>query len=452
MATQNLYKNHTRVYPEPAKGKFYKFRLLGITFTLLVFFCLPFLSFNNRQAIWFDLNSSKFYILNLTFFPQDFILIALLLIIIMISLFLVTAYSGRIWCGYICPQTIWIEIYNNCARLIEGDRNKRIKLDSSNIDILKIYKKIIKHILWITIAFATAFIFVSYFTSIKTLISIMINLEFKTWSFFWTIFFAISTYFNAGWMCEQFCSLICPYARLQSVMFDENTFIVSYDKARGEPRGSRKKTYIKENLKLGDCVDCKKCINCCPTGIDIRNGLQMECISCAACIDACNSVMKKMNYKPNLIKYTKENILTNDKDKKSIYRLLSYFFTLIIFLIIFLYILITRSLIEFSIIKNQAELYEITKNNKIENCYIIKITNKTQEKANYEISINNKDLIYIGYNKVSLSPSETVVLDIKLITKESKMNTIFTEVIFTVKCLNKKKYYVNKSIQFISKV
>lgn len=444
---QPLYKNRIPVYPEVAIGKFYKFRLIGNLTVFLLFIIGPFIKYNNNQVILLDIENSKFYLFNFIFFPQDFVLIAIIIILIMIALFATTIYAGRVWCGYLCPQTIWIELYNKCARITEGNRNQRKKLEKLN-NFNKYKKKLIKHILWLTLAFATAFSFVAYFVPFKVLFSELINFNLNSWYIFWLCFFITTTYYNAGWMCEQFCSLICPYARLQSVMFDENTLIVSYNKSRGEPRSPRKKSDDKNLLNLGDCIDCKMCVNCCPTGIDIRNGLQIECISCAACVDACDSVMEKMNYPKGLISYTKENILLYNKNDISKFKLASYITTFLITFIIFSYCLVNRNLIDFNIVRSQSSVYSITNDNNIENDYLIKITNKTYINNNYEISINNNKLIYVGENKINIASGETVILDIKLILKYKDVDSKFTEVTFKVSCSDHTQ--VTKKIQFIS--
>ncbi|HIH2763261.1 MAG TPA: cytochrome c oxidase accessory protein CcoG [Candidatus Azoamicus sp.] len=436
----SLYQRHKIIYTDPVSGKFNKIRLTSMSFIALTFFILPWILYDNKQAFLFDLSCTRFYFFGSIFWPQDFILLALICIIAIITLFIITVFAGRVWCGFLCPQSIWIKIASFLNRKLEGNRLKRKKNDQSNLNIHILKNKIIKHTLWILFSTLTAFTFVAYFVPINFLYTNIIALKFKYWSFFWIFFFSTLTYINIGWFKEQFCFIICPYSRLQSVMFDENTLIVAYDKKRGEKRGSRAKNFDYKKNNLGDCIDCYQCVNCCPTGIDIRDGLQMECIGCAACIDACNNVMKKMNYNPNLITYMKESSLNEElkfKNKTSIIRLTAYLLILFLLSSTFYYISNNRSLMQFNINRSQNQLYNIDKNGNIENSYILKVTNKTLEKHIYNISILNDDFKYIGLNQIILHGEETAVLEIKLLLKNKKNNILkFTDVIFKIECLN----------------
>ncbi|HIH2762630.1 MAG TPA: cytochrome c oxidase accessory protein CcoG [Candidatus Azoamicus sp. MARI] len=437
MNKESLYKRHKIIYNDPVSGKFNKIRLTSMSFMTLTFFILPWISYNGKQAFLFDISCTRFYFFGSIFWPQDFILLALISIIAILSLFLITVYAGRIWCGFLCPQSIWIKIAVFFSRKVEGNRNKRKKIDNEklNINIFKI--KIIKHILWISFSFLTALTFVGYFVPTTFLYNSIIEFKIKYWCFFWIFFFTILTYFNIGWFREQFCFIVCPYSRLQSVMFDENTWIVAYDKNRGEKRGTRSKNDNYQKMNLGDCVDCYKCVNCCPTGIDIRDGLQMECIGCAACIDACNNVMKIMKYDTGLIRYMKESSLNNKLiNKTSIFRLIAYVSILFLFISIFYYVSNNRSLVQVNINRSQNQLYNINKNGDIENYYILKITNKTIKKNIYKISILNNKFKYIGVTELSLNGQESALLDVKLILENTNGSLKFTDVSFKIECLN----------------
>jgi cytochrome c oxidase accessory protein FixG len=306
---QALYEIRKKIYPRAVTGTFALWRWLFVWGTQLVFYGLPWLPWNGRQAVLFDLVHRKFYIFGLVFWPQDIVYLTVLLIISAYSLFLFTAVAGRLWCGFACPQTVYTEIFMWIEKVIEGDRLKRMKLDSSKLSARKIGLKAAKHGVWIALGLWTGFTFVGYFTPILELRQSVLSFAAGPWETFWIFFYGFATYGNAGWMREQVCKYMCPYARFQSVMFDQDTLIITYDRERGEPRGSRARSADRKTRGLGDCVDCGICVQVCPTGIDIRKGLQYECIGCAACIDGCDQVMEKMDYPKGLIRYSSENAL-----------------------------------------------------------------------------------------------------------------------------------------------
>lgn len=308
---QALYEIRKKIYPRAVTGKFAAWRWLFVWGTQLVFYGLPWLQWNERQAVLFDLVHRKFYIFGLVFWPQDIVYLTILLIISAYSLFLFTAVAGRLWCGFACPQTVYTEMFMWIEKVIEGDRLKRMKLDQAPASGRKIGLKATKHAIWIALGLWTGFTFVGYFTPIQELAQSVLAFGTGPWETFWILFYGFATYGNAGWMREQVCKYMCPYARFQSVMFDQDTLVITYDRERGEPRGARSKSADYREKGLGDCVDCNICVQVCPTGIDIRNGLQYECIGCAACIDGCNQVMDKMGYPRGLIRYDTENALQN---------------------------------------------------------------------------------------------------------------------------------------------
>ena len=315
---QSLYEVRKKIYPRAVHGAFASWRWGLVFATQLVFYGLAWLEWNGRQAVLFDLASRKFYLFGLVLWPQDFIYLAVLLVISAFSLFLFTAIAGRLWCGYACPQTVYTEIFLWIERRIEGDRMARMKLDQSPNGARKVALKSAKHGAWIALSAWTGFTFVGYFTPIRDLMHSAATLDFGAWEWFWIGFYGFATYGNAGWMREQVCKYMCPYARFQSAMFDSDTLVITYDAARGEPRGSRAKKADARALGIGDCVDCSICVQVCPTGIDIRNGLQYECIGCAACIDGCDQVMDRMGYPRGLIRYSTENALKNGWDLRRI--------------------------------------------------------------------------------------------------------------------------------------
>jgi len=304
-----LYEVREKIYPRAVGGWFAGWRVAMVLATQIVFYGMPWLRWNERQAVLFDLAARKFYVFGLVLWPQDFIYLALLLVISALSLFLFTAVAGRLWCGYACPQTVYTEIFLWIERKVEGNRPHRIKLDGQPFSLDKLRLKLAKHGIWIALSLWTGFTFVGYFTPIRELASEVAALGLGPWESFWILFYGFATYGNAGWMREQVCKYMCPYARFQSAMFDSDTLVITYDNARGEPRGGRSRATDAKAAGLGDCIDCGICVQVCPTGIDIRKGLQYECIGCAACIDGCNQVMKKMDYAPGLIRYSTENAL-----------------------------------------------------------------------------------------------------------------------------------------------
>ena len=305
-----LYEVRKKIYPRAVHGGFAAWRWALVWATQLVFYGGAWLQWNDRQAVLFDIAQRKFFIFGLVFWPQDIVYLTVLLIVSALGLFLFTAVAGRLWCGYACPQTVYTEIYMWVEERIEGNRTARMKLDQSPLTARKVGLKAAKHGAWLAIALWTGFTFVGYFSPIRELWSGVATLSTGPWETFWILFYGFATYGNAGWMREQVCKYMCPYARFQSAMFDRDTLVITYDRGRGEARGSRPRSADRRALGLGDCVDCAICVQVCPTGIDIRNGLQYECIGCAACIDGCDQVMDKMGYPRGLIRYSTENAVS----------------------------------------------------------------------------------------------------------------------------------------------
>ena len=296
----SLYEAHKKIYPRSVSGLFSNWRWGMVFLTQLVFYGLPWLEWGQRQAVLFDLGARRFFIFGLVLYPQDFIYLTGLLVISALSLFLFTAVAGRLWCGYACPQTVYTEIFLWLENKTEGDRSARMRRDAAPMGWDKFSRKTLKHFLWLAVALWTGFTFVGYFTPIQTLGHEVLQLDMGSWEVFWTLFYGFATYGNAGFMREQVCKHMCPYARFQSAMFDKDTLTVTYDEARGEPRGARSRKTDPLSLNLGACVNCSLCVQVCPTGIDIRDGLQYECIGCGACADVCDTVMDKMGYAPGL--------------------------------------------------------------------------------------------------------------------------------------------------------
>ena len=387
-----LYEARKKLYPRSVSGRFVSWRWAVVWLTQLVFYGLPWLEWGQRQAVLFDLGSRRFYIFGLVLYPQDFIYLTGLLVIAALSLFLFTAVAGRLWCGYACPQTVYTEIFMYIERKIEGDRSARIRLDGTPMSMEKLVKKWLKHLVWILVAMWTGFSFVGYFTPIRELGMEFLQTRMGSWEVFWVIFYGFATYGNAGFMREQVCKYMCPYARFQSAMFDKDTLIVSYDTARGEPRGARSRKQDPAGLNLGACVDCSLCVQVCPTGIDIRKGLQYECIGCAACVDVCDSVMDKMGYARGLVRYSTQNAIASGWTQPEILhrvlrpRVLVYGAVLLAIALALLGSLVMRVPLKVDVVRDRASLARMVEDGRLENVYRLQVMNATEVAQRYAIS------------------------------------------------------------------
>ncbi len=381
------------VHPRFTDGFYQRIRVVTMYALLVAFLVLPWLQYDGRQAIWFDVPSQHYYIFGVTLFPQDFFYLAAFFIIAAFALFMVTVYAGRVWCGYACPQTIWVHLFQHVEKWVLGERNQRIKFDKEPYSAKKIAKKSLIWMIWFVLSVITAATFVSYVSGTQTLYGSWQSLgglpfpNWPTWVWISMFIFTFATYANAAYMREFMCTHICPYGRFQSVMFDKDTLIVSYDYNRGEPRGHRKKGTHPDDL--GDCVECTMCVQVCPTGIDIRDGLQVECIQCAACIDACNDIMDKVGYPRGLIRYTTERQLVENEPSKYLRpRLFAYIFLLTALIGVVAYTLLDRVPLEMDIRRDRNQLSSLNSEGLIENSYIVKITNKTQQPHDYKLTLS----------------------------------------------------------------
>ncbi len=387
-----LFEERRKIYPRSQTGWFSSWRWVLVFFTQALFYGTAWLNWNDRQAVLFDLVARKFYIFGLVLWPQDFIYLAVLLVISALSLFLFTAIAGRLFCGYACPQTVYTEIFLWIEQKIEGGHNARMKLDASPLTARKFSLKFLKHFIWAALALWTGFTFVGYFTPIRQLAIEVGNFTLGPWETFWLLFYGFATYGNAGWMREQVCKYMCPYARFQSAMFDKDTLIVTYDAGRGDPRGSRNKKIDYKSEGLGDCVDCGICVQVCPTGIDIRNGLQYECIACGACIDGCDQVMDKMGYQRGLIRYTTEHALTRKLDDKAmwkrVFRLRTMIYGSLLGLIILLAAvsLALHTPLKVDVIKDRG-MPKVTEAGAIENVYRLQVMNTQESARHYSVKV-----------------------------------------------------------------
>lgn len=382
----SMYAAREKIHPREIKGRFQSLRKLAVFALLGLYYALPWFSWNGQQLVLFDLPARKFHVFGLVFWPQDFFFLALLLIIAALLLFFVTALAGRLWCGYACPQTVWTEVFIWMEELAEGNRNKRIKLDKAPWSRDKILRKTFKHSMWIVFALWTGFTFVGYFTPIEELGMKVVTLDTGPWETFWILFYSFATWGNAGFLREQVCIYMCPYARFQSAMFDQDTLIIAYDEKRGEPRGSRKRGIEPKDVGLGDCIDCELCVQVCPTGIDIREGLQYECIACAACIDACDSVMDKMEYPRGLIRYSTQHAMDNDTTHVLRPRTIVYGVLLLVLMSAWATGIAMRKPADLDILRDRNALYRVV-NDTVENVYTLKVINKDTEAHDYRFDV-----------------------------------------------------------------
>jgi len=381
-----LYVKHDKVYPREVKGRFARLRVIAAWVLLGLYYLLPWIKLDGQQIVLFDLVNRQFHIFGLTLWPQDLIILALLLAMAALALFFFTALAGRLWCGYACPQTVWTEIFLWMERITEGRRNQRMKLDRGPWTKEKIARKSAKQFLWITFALWTGLTFVGFFVPIRDLGSRLIEFNLGGWETFWLFFYAFATYGNAGYLREQVCKYMCPYARFQSAMFDDDSLIISYDEARGEPRGPRSKSADPAELGLGDCIDCYGCVQVCPTGIDIRDGLQIECIACAACIDICDDVMDKMGYPRGLIRYSTENAMAGRPTRIFRPRIFIYLAALMVLAALVGLVLTGREPLLVDVLRDRTALHRVTEQS-LENPYTLKLSNHSDRNLSVSITV-----------------------------------------------------------------
>lgn len=472
-AGSSYYVSERKIYAREVSGRLDRLRKLAVWVLLGMYYVFPWINWDGRQSVLFDLPARKFYVFGLTFWPQDFIFLALLLVMAGFALFFFTALAGRLWCGYACPQTVWTEIFMWMENAIEGDRGKRIKLDKMPWNREKILKKGSKHTVWVLFALWTGFTFVGFFTPIRDLLAraplIASGWQWGAWETFWVFFYALATWGFAGFMREQVCKYMCPYARFQSAMFDRNTLIIAYDPMRGEPRGPRKRglgsvlergrglldkitaydfaarashspvaienarnTRMLEGMssefevdeplprlapeQLGDCIDCTICVQVCPTGIDIRNGLQYECIACGACIDACDEVMDKLGYPRGLIRYSTQNAIDNKPTHILRPRVILYGLLLGGVFAAWVFGVLTRTPLIVEALRDRNAMYRVIENGELENAYTLRVVNKEAQTHEYVITVKAEQGIYLPGDamKVKAEPEEVLSLPVVL--------------------------------------
>ncbi len=455
VAVIKMYEARKEIYPREIQGRYASLRWFFVWFTQILFYGLPWLEWNGRQAVLFDLGARKFYIFGIVLWPQDFIYLAALLIISAYSLFLFTAIFGRVWCGFTCPQTVYTEIFMWFERKIEGNRSARMRLDRQPMSAEKFLRKLAKHAVWIGFALWTGYTFVGYFTPIHVLADGVAALSLGPWEWFWVLFYAFATYGNAGWMREQVCKYMCPYARFQSAMFDKDSLIITYDKDRGEPRGARSKADADAGKNLGDCIDCSMCVQVCPTGIDIRNGLQYDCIGCAACVDACNSVMDKIGAPRGLVRYWTDHAMANRWATPEIVRhafrprVLIYSAVLLVIVGVFFGTLLTRTPVKMDVIRDRGSMGREVDDGQIENVYRLQIMNTDEASHRFRIGVEGIASVHLmGASEVELGATESRAVPVSVRTDAGQGEKGSNKIYFTLTAVDNPQVQVKEKAVF----
>ena len=454
--TATLYEAHKKIYPKSVTGTFANWRWALVWFTQLLFYGLCWLPWNGRQSVLFDVVQRKFYIFGLVFWPQDVFFLAVLLIISAYALFLFTAVGGRLWCGYACPQTVYTEIFLWIEEKIDGDRNAQIKLAGAPLSGAKVAKRTLKYGAWVLLSVWTGFTFVGYFTPMKDLVQEAATLSFGPWEWTWIVLYSGFTYMFAGHLREQVCKYMCPYARFQGVMFDPDTLVITYDPERGEPRGARRKGLDYKASGLGECIDCDLCVAVCPTGIDIRKGLQYECIGCAACIDVCDQVMDKMSYPRGLIRYTTENALAKHWGMKEILghivrpRIMVYIAILTAISLAWVWGLATKPQLRVDVIRDRMTLVREADDGMIENVFMLQVMNVSEANQRYAVSVSGLNKIQlIGDPVVDVESASNKKLTYQVHVPPESAGTGSHTIYFDVKSVSDDKVNVHEKAIFL---
>ncbi len=449
-STSKVLEADHKIQPRSFSGFYHRVRITGGLVLFALYFGVAWLDWGGRQAVLWDLSEKKFHIFSATFWPEDLVLLSGILLICAFGLFFLTVLAGRVWCGYACPQSVWTWVFLWAERVAEGDRSKRIKLDAAPLSVKKLVRRGSKHGLWLLISLLTAITFVGYFTPIRDLVEDLFVLEASGWAVFWVLFFTAATYLNAGWLREKVCFHMCPYGRFQSSMVDADSMVISYDSERGEPRGSRRKDVTPASAELGDCIDCQLCVQVCPTGIDIRDGLQMECIGCAACIDACDSIMDKMGYARGLVRYASERDLKGGKTNLLRPRLVGYFAFLVVMIGLFAWGVVSRPLITLDVERDRG-MYRYTSEGEIENSYLLKLTNKDSSQKYIIIQVEDPlRASTLGPLGVVVEAGEKVEVPYSVALPASSLNAGANDIVFQISTLHGEKALVTETSTFLA--
>jgi cytochrome c oxidase accessory protein FixG len=437
------------IYIREQTGYFQRIRRYLNWLLMITFIAIPFIRYEGKQAVLLDVSTQQFRIFSATFLPQDFMLLALIFMSGAFALFFVTTWLGRIWCGYICPQTVWMLLFTWVEHKIEGTRNQRMKLDKSPWTFNKVRKKTVKHIIWLLFSLFTATSFMAYFIPVNRLYADMVLFNWSGVTCFWVCLFAFCTYGNAGFLREKMCTVACPYSRFQAVMFDKDTLLVTYDSIRGESRGPRKRKEDPTKLGLGDCVDCNLCVDVCPAGIDIRNGMQYECINCGLCIDACNDTMNKFGYEKNLIRYTSENQASGEKVDPLRLKLLGYASLTALLTISMVLWTFHRMPIEASVIRDRNALYRMNYEGLVENPYTLSIINKSQQKMSFQVSLGGLAGASLKTpNHIEIEPGQMELVPVTVIADGYDIHKKVIAITFTIDAVEDSSITITKDSYF----
>lgn len=460
-AVIRMYAAREAIHPREARGRYANLRRACVWLTQLVFYGLPWLNLNGRQAVLFDLASRKFYLFGMVFWPQDFVYLAALLIACACGLFLVTAVAGRVWCGFACPQTVYTEIFLWIERRIEGPRSSRLRLARQPWSLEKAGRRGAKHLAWGLVALWTGFTFVGYFTPVRSLGGAIAAFGLGPWETFWILFYALATYGNAGWMREQVCKYMCPYARFQSAMFDRDTLVVSYDAGRGEPRGALRKAAAAPAAAAagqvaGDCIDCGMCVQVCPAGIDIRNGLQYECIGCAACVDACDGVMDKVARPRGLVRYATENGLLQGLDAGEIRRRMARPRVLVYGAVLSMLVaaigtsLALRNPLKLDVIRDRGSMGREVEDGRIENVYRLQLMNTGERALRLAIHAGGiPSVTVVDAAPVAIDPASTRAVPVRVRVDPGAGQPGANRIVFTARALEDPDLRVSEEAAFI---
>ncbi len=419
IATINEEGKRNIIYPKKPKGRFTNLRTYLSWILLAILFASPFIKINGNQFLLFNILDRKFNIFGMPFWPQDFYLLVISMLVGLVFIILFTVIFGRVFCGWVCPQTIFMEmVFRKIEYFIEGDRAKQIKLDKQKWDTEKISKKSLKWFIFLIISFLIANAFLAYFIGGDTLISHMKDGPFQHFDTFWKLLAFTAVFFLVfAWFREQVCIIACPYGRLQGVLLDNNSVVVAYDHKRGEDRQKLRKTEDRKEQGYGDCIDCKQCVLVCPTGIDIRNGTQLECVNCTACIDACDDIMDTVGFDRGLIRYASENNIETGEKFTFSARIISYITILTLMVVFLVTMLFLRNEVEANILHIPGQMYR-TKGDTISNVYTFKIINKTNgsyEDLKLDLISHHGNIKIVG-GKINLPKGElyqgTLFIDI----------------------------------------
>jgi cytochrome c oxidase accessory protein FixG len=447
-----LYEKWRKIYPLWLDGGFQTWRRVVLWVLVGIYYLGPWISWNGHPLLWLNLPERKFVVMGVTYFPQELVLLSWLLMMAAFGLFVVTVLAGRVWCGWACPQTVWTLVYFWIEKKVEGDRTQRMRLDKRAWDGKRIGRKLVKWSLWALVAISISFTFVAYFDRPQVLSAKIMNLSLGKWEIFWLAFPAGASFLFSGVLREQVCFHMCPYARFQSVMFDRDTLIISYDENRGEPRGHKPRKADPALASGGDCVDCGRCVHACPTGIDIRDGLQYQCIACAACIDACNDVMAELGQAPNLIGYSSEHRDRNEEVSWLRPRLFGYAGLLAAIFLGFVWTVSHRIPLELDIIRDRGALYRESWDGSIENTYRLRIMNRENDARRYTVTASADfpvDLEIQNGSVIEVGPGEQLAMSARLVSQSAPDAPANRPVHFIIETIDEPHFVVHEETRFL---